>query len=215
MPAPWGPPYPPPPTRDGLCTRGEQTKLLPLAGGGEHGATCPNFSAGGGRGGCPPPMDGWTWTDGRCRPRPLVFKRPRSYLRRLCPLCVSGSLCVCPPAPRWGVCVWGSLRPPLHPPPTLLLPGGLSRTPGSPSPTPSPGSPMWRPPPPPHKRGGSVCVCSLLPWRGFICVPALTPPFRPPATPLAVAVGGHVASLFTSRPRPPRDSPPHAMTSVT
>lgn len=149
MPAPWGPPYPPPPTRDGLCTRGEQTKLLPLAGGGEHGATCPNFSAGGGRGGCPPPMDGWTWTDGRCRPRPLVFKRPRSYLRRLCPLCVSGSLCVCPPAPRWGVCVWGSLRPPLHPPPTLLLPGGLSRTPGSPSPTPSPGSPMWRPPPPP------------------------------------------------------------------
>lgn len=149
MPAPWGPPYPPPPTRDGLCTRGEQTKLLPLAGGGEHGATCPNFSAGGGRGGCPPPwMDGHGQT-GAAGPALL-------FLKDLGPTCGVSALSVfrgpsvCVPQPHGGGCVCGGLCVP-----PCILPQHcccLGASPGRLGPLPlrlPRGPPCGAPPPPP------------------------------------------------------------------
>lgn len=205
---------PPPPRGTDFAPGGNRRSFSPWPVGGNMVPPAPTSVLGGGAGAAPPPwMDGHGQT-GAAGPALL-------FLKDLGPTCGVSALSVfrgpsvCVPQPHGGGCVCGGLCVP-----PCILPQHcccLGASPGRLGPLPLrlPRGPPCGAPPPPYKRGGSVCVCSLLPWRGFICVPALTPPFRPPATPLAVAVGGHVASLFTSRPRPPRDSPPHAMTSVT
>lgn len=197
MTAPWGPP-----ARDGLCAPvcacGGHTRRWSFTprgrrGGAKRGATCWGGGGWGGTGAAPHPGRTDGRTDGRCRPRPLVFKRPGSHPPASPPSLCSGV------SPHNPVTLRGGSPGPLGPPCVPLSPpiyGGSVRV-------------VVVPPPP--RGGGSVCVPAVAPPSPQ----APPPPAPPPAVTWCHCLPRDPARHVTQHTPPPPSPLPRARGDVS